>query len=288
MTLLQLSQMNSKQQGYDKNLAKIIDGERRKTTQYIGEGSIFFLFIVAGGVYLFRMARKQLRQSQEQQHFMMAITHELKTPIAISKLNLETLQKRKLDESQQQRLIQNTIQEANRLNSLCNNLLLSYQMEAGGYKMTLEAINFTDLVNECIQDFIIRFPQRTIITDIEKNIFAKGDPFLLKIAINNLIDNAIKYSPKHSETHLSLLDRKSDQFQLMVKDEGLGIPAEEKQNIFKKFYRIGNTATKESKGTGIGLYLTGKIIKQHKGTIIVNDNIPSGSVFIIELKKHHN
>ena len=107
MTALELQQLDSHNPGFDKTNTKIKDGEKRKTMQYLGEGAIFFLLIVAGAVYVFRIARKQLKQSQEQQNFMMAITHELKTPIAITKLNLETLQKRKLDEPQQQRLIQN-------------------------------------------------------------------------------------------------------------------------------------------------------------------------------------
>src|ERR1700728_599781 len=136
---------------------QIKDIEKRKTAQYIGEGSIFFLLIITGAVFLYRAVRRQFRASQQQQHFIMAITHELKTPIAITKLNLETLQKRKLEESQQQRLIQNTIQETNRLNSLCNNMLLASQIEAGGYSITKEEVDLSDVVRNCVHDFSIRF-----------------------------------------------------------------------------------------------------------------------------------
>ena len=72
---------------------------------------------------------------------MMAITHELKTPIAVAKLNLETLQKHKLDELKQQRLIQMTLQETNRLNALTNNILISSQLEGGGYKLVEEELD---------------------------------------------------------------------------------------------------------------------------------------------------
>ena len=285
MTALELQQLDYHNPGFDKTNIKIKDGEKRKTMQYLGEGAIFFLLIVAGAVYVFRIARKQLKQSQEQQNFMMAITHELKTPIAITKLNLETLQKRKLDEPQQQRLIQNTLQEANRLNSLCNNLLLSSQMEAGGYIITFEETDLSQLVNDCINDFIIRFPQRIFHANITDGLFVRGDCLLLQMAINNLIDNAIRYSSKETKIEVVLTDTVQPRIQLQIKDEGIGIAEGEKQSIFNKFYRVGNTATKESKGTGIGLYLTKKIIRQHKGIILVKNNLPKGSIFIIEIKK---
>ncbi|MFX9246833.1 histidine kinase dimerization/phospho-acceptor domain-containing protein, partial [Acinetobacter baumannii] len=79
----------------------------------------FFLLIVVGAAFVYRSVRKQLLISQQQQNFMMAVTHELKTPIAVAQLNLETLQKRKLEESMREKLISNTLMEANRLNLLC-------------------------------------------------------------------------------------------------------------------------------------------------------------------------
>ena len=110
----------------------IIEREhQRNLVKFISEGSTFLVLILIGAGFVYRSVRRQFRLQQQQQNFMMAVTHELKTPIAVTKLNLETLQKRKLEDSQQQRLIQNTIQEANRLNSLCNNLLLASQIEAG-------------------------------------------------------------------------------------------------------------------------------------------------------------
>ena len=124
---------------------------------------------MAGAVFVFRAFRKQLKDSQNQQHFMMALTHELKTPIAVAKLNLETMQKRKLDEQQQQRLLQTALQETNRLNTLCNNMLLSSQIEAGGYRITDEETNFSELVNNCVRDFVNRFPQNNIQANIAED-----------------------------------------------------------------------------------------------------------------------
>jgi two-component system, OmpR family, sensor histidine kinase CiaH len=280
-------QLKKDDPGYLLKMALIEDEEKRKTAQYAGEGIIFLLLILGGAVFVFRAVRRQLKQGRQRQHFMMAITHELKTPIAVAKLNLETLQKRRLDEQLQQRLLQNTLQETNRLNALCNNLLLSSQMEAGGYRVTNEELNLTELVNECVTDFNSRFMAREVVFTAREKLFVYGDRFLLQMAVNNLIDNALKYSPKECSVAVSL-DAAGSDVLLRVADNGRGIDDAEKEKIFARFYRTGNAATKTAKGTGLGLYLTQKIVKQHKATITVTDNSPSGAVFTIRLKKSHN
>ena len=285
MADFKINELKKDHPDYISQVEEILDKEKRKAASYIMEGSVFLLLIGAGAFVIFRAVRKQFRQGQQQQQLMMAITHELKTPIAVTKLNLETLQKRKLDESQQQRLIQNTLQEANRLNDLCNNILLSSQIEAGGYFITSEEINFSELVKNCSSDFIIRYPKRNINTNIDEEIFLQGDNLMLQMAINNLIDNALKYSPKDAAVTI-FLEAQENEILLSIADEGKGIEAAEKKKIFDKYYRIGNKATKEAKGTGLGLYLTKKIIQQHKASIFVKDNTPTGSIFVITFKQH--
>lgn len=268
---------------YKADLAKIENAEKRKRAQYMGEGITFFLLIAAGAFFVFRAARKQLNFSLQQQNFMMALTHELKTPIAVTKLNLETLQKRKLEDQQRDRLIQTTLQEANRMNTLCNNMLLSSQIEVKGFRISEEEINLSELASECVQDFIIRYAAKKIVSNIQENIYINGDRLLLQMVVNNLVDNAIKYSPK--ETAITVvLEQQNNNIILQVKDEGKGISAEEKQKVFNKFYRIGNAATKSAKGTGLGLYLTKKIVTEHNGNIIVTDNTPTGCTFTITLQ----
>jgi two-component system, OmpR family, sensor histidine kinase CiaH len=278
-----IQELKAGQGVYSEQLIAINTAQKRKQTQYIGEGITFFLLIAAGAVFVFRAVRRQLQFNQEQQHFMMALAHELKTPIAVAKLNLETLQKRKLEEPQQQRLIQITLQEANRLNALCNNMLLSSQIEASNFKISAEEINLSRLVNECVQDFIPRYSGKKFFIQIKEDVFTSGDELLLQMAINNLVDNAIKYSPKEATVKVTLTQQQNT-ILLQVYDEGKGIATEEKGKIFIKFYRIGNTATKAAKGTGLGLYLTKRIVEQHNGNISVTDNMPAGCIFTITLQ----
>jgi len=282
MTTYKIQELQITDIRYREQYKKIMDENKRKTAQYLGEGAIFFLLISAGAIFLFRAVKNQLKITTQQQNFMMAITHELKTPIAVTKLNLETLQKRKLETSQQEKLINNTLQEANRMNALCNNLLLSSQMESEAYKKVSEQIQINKLLGDCIRDFSVRYPSRNIMFNPKDEITIQGDVFLLQMAFNNLIENALKYSPKDTSIQV-VLANKEKQCQIAITDEGNGIPDEDKLKIFEKFYRIGSDATQKSKGTGLGLFLVKRIVDAHKGMVYVKDNQPKGSIFTIQL-----
>jgi two-component system sensor histidine kinase CiaH len=286
MASLRLAELNKDDPAYFNKVEKINDAQQRKITQYIGEGTTFLALILIGAVFVYRAARKQIKLSVQQQNFMMAVTHELKTPIAITQLNLETLQKRKLDEEKQQKLIANTLQEANRLNGLCNNILLAAQLDGGAYNSTKHEINFTDLIEGCIDNCVSRFPQRTFTIAIHEGIYIIGEELLLQMLVNNLLENAIKYSPKTAPINIALIQQ-NKQAILNVTDEGFGIANEEKKKIFEKFYRAGNENTRAAKGTGLGLYLCKKIVEDHNGYISVTDNLPQGSIFTATFKIEH-
>lgn len=284
ITRIRLLELTKDDPAYIEKFTEIENARRRKTTQYIGEGTTFLALILFGAVFVFRATRRQLKLSQQQQNFMMAVTHELKTPIAVTRLNLETLQKRKLEEDKQQKLIANTLQEANRLNALCNNILLAAQLDAGAYTSAKEEINFSDLVEGCIDDFKNRFPQRQIEEKITAGLYLQGEPLLLQMLVNNLLENAMKYSPKETliKVSLSAVDH---ELILNITDEGIGIADEEKKKIFDKFYRVGSENTRTTKGTGLGLYLCSRIVKSHNGYISVTDNQPQGSNFAVILEE---
>lgn len=284
MTNFKIDRLQKDRADFEMQYNNVLDEKQRKSHQYIGEGSIFLLLIIAGAIFLYRAVNKQLQISKQQQHFMMAVTHELKTPIAVTKLNLETMQKRKLDEEQQQRLINNTVHEANRMNALCNNLLLSSQFDAGGYKISKETLSLSELTSDCVSDFIKRYPGRTFETDIEKDVFVNSDNMLLQIVMNNLLDNAVKYSPKEGKITTSLKSENQKAI-LTVTDEGNGISAEERSKVFKKFYRSGSEANSMAKGTGLGLYLVDRIMKAHDGKISIKDHQPKGTEFVVELNQ---
>lgn len=261
----------------------INDETNRNTGKYIAEGITFLILILIGAAFVYRSVRRQFRLQQQQQNFMMAVTHELKTPIAVARLNLETLQKYNLDPEKQKKLIRTTLDETTRLNFLTNNILISSQLEGDRYKSDKEELDLSMLLKDCVQDFKKRFPDRQFAENIEADADVKGDPLLLQILINNLLENAIKYSSK--EGLIKAVLKKSDTgIKLQIIDEGHGIPDEEKKKVFTKFYRIGNEATRKAQGTGLGLYLCQKIARDHNADILVTNNEPKGSNFAVIFK----
>lgn len=264
-------------------LDTINDETNRNTGKYIAEGITFLILILIGAAFVYRSVKRQFRLQQQQQNFMMAVTHELKTPIAVARLNLETLQKYNLDPEKQKKLIRTTLDETTRLNFLTNNILISSQLEGDRYKSDKEELDLSMLLKDCVQDFKKRFPDRQFTENIEADADVKGDPLLLQILINNLLENAIKYSAK--EGLIKAVLKKTDTgIKLQIIDEGHGIPDEEKKKVFTKFYRIGNEATRKAQGTGLGLYLCQKIARDHNADILVTNNEPKGSNFAVIFK----
>lgn len=268
---------------FETELKKINRDYTRNKAKYISEGTVFLLLLSVGAAFVYRSVRRQFILQQQQQNFMMAVTHELKTPISVASLNLETIQKYTLDPEKQKKLIRMTLEETSRLNFLTNNILIASQLEAGGYKFSKEELDLSDLLKDCIQGFRNRFPDRIIQEEIEVDSVVKGDALLLQMLINNLLENAIKYSPKESKI-LAVLKRYRSGIELQILDEGPGIVDEEKKKVFSKFYRIGNEATRKTQGTGLGLYLCRKIARDHNADILVTNNNPRGSKFVVTFR----
>jgi K+-sensing histidine kinase KdpD len=284
MTELRLSELNPTAANYEIKKAEVLEYQERKHAQYVGEGIIFMLLIWVGAVFVYLGARRYLKLGQQQQNFMMAVTHELKTPIAIARLNIETLQRRQLDTAQKDRILQQTLTETERLNDLCDNILLASRFDSGTIQRHYEEISLNELVAESVDQFSARFPERVIEWhENAGNLLMQGDRMLLKMMLNNLIENALKYAPKTMPIAVKL-SMENERVQLSVADLGKGIPVEERRKVFDKFYRMGNEKTRQTKGTGLGLYLVKRIAAEHEGTIEILDNIPHGSIFIISFK----
>ncbi|WP_336515222.1 sensor histidine kinase [Pollutibacter soli] len=274
--------LNPSANDYRQQLDNLLSQRSRKIAQFASEGITFLAVTIVAAIFVYRSVKKQITLNAQQQNFMMAVTHELKTPIAVTKLNLETLRRHRLDTTQVDNIIGKTLEETNRLNDLCNNILLSSQLEAGSFQLTSEKLSLNDVVNESAGEFARRFQKRDIRKVMNEELYVSGDSLMLRLAINNLLENALKYSQPAAAVEIRTA-RNGNNCVIEVADTGSGIPDAEKKKIFDKFYRIGNENTRNTKGTGLGLYLTRKIIEDHGGSIYVRDNQPSGVVFVIEI-----
>jgi signal transduction histidine kinase len=265
--------------------AALINAERRlRNLQYLGEGSTFLLIILLSAGFVFQAMRRQIRFGRQQQNFMAAVTHELKSPIAVIRLNTETLQKHALDDERRSRIYENTLGELNRLNQLCNNMLLASQFDSHQYHLTTETVDLSVLIGRIAAESAGRLRNHRLESSVPEGVFVRADVFMLQIAVHNLLDNAAKYAPSGTTIFLRLKEERAE-VSIQVADEGPGIPPAEKGRIFSRFYRVGNENTRRSKGTGLGLFLTSKIVRQHGGRIAVLDNKPKGTIFEILLPR---
>lgn len=282
MMNVRIAELHPADPAYKTKLAAIYEIRQRKQTQYIGEGVTFLVLILVGAVFVYRSIFREIKYSRLQQNFMMAITHELKTPIAVAQLNLETMQKRKLDEEKQSRMLSSVLKEVNRLNELCDNILYTTQIDSGKRYFTTEQIHLSDLTEAFVAQIKQRYNSSQLISSIEPDIMVKGDEMALQLLFSNLIENAFKYGGKEKPVSIDLKTENQTAC-LTIADEGPGIPDEEKTRVFEKFYRIGNEATRTSKGTGLGLYLCKRIVIRHNGKIGIYNNQPTGTVVKVSL-----
>jgi K+-sensing histidine kinase KdpD len=257
---------------------------RNKIFMIVGEGGVFLLLLFLGIWWIKKNVWQDLKRAQKEKNFLLAVTHELKTPIAAIRLNSQTLKNRKLSEEQSQDLCADIITESNRLETLVNNILLATQFEQNSSIGNWSSVNFSILTENQIKRFQQLFPERTVNSNIQSNIPLEGEETMLVSLLFNLLENANKYSPVSEPISVTL--KASEHIILLeISDLGIGIPIEERKSVFEKFHRVGNEETRSQKGTGLGLYIVKEICKAHKAEINISDNNPRGSRFQITFSK---
>jgi signal transduction histidine kinase len=261
-----------------KLLQKLASKKRAWILEGITMGFITILIGIAMFVYLDRV----VRLNQQQNNFLLAVTHELKTPIAAAKLALQTAKKRPNTDivSKMVDMAQSNI---SRLSVLVEQILMATRFENKFTEPQKVWIKLNDFLNGVLKTMELKteYFQRLDI-QIPANLQLYADEQMLSTVIRNLVTNAIKYS--EGEGKISIESQINDNnFTLIFTDEGIGISEDEKKNIFKKFYRVGEEKTRTTPGSGLGLFLVKKIMEIHGGKVTVENNIPKGSKFILVL-----
>ncbi len=250
-----------------------------KKMMIAGEGMVFLILLVIAFFQVRNTFTKEAKLAELQKNFLLSVTHELKSPIASTKLALETVLRRDLEKEKQKEILTNAINDTDRLHKLVENILLTSRIDNTNFELYKENVNLSEFLEESMKQTLRAFsPKQKIILDIQPNIFFNIDKTIFPSIFLNLFENALKYSPENSLIKISLQEL-GNGIILSVSDEGVGVPDKEKQNVFNKFYRIGNEETRKTKGTGLGLYIVKYLTEKHGGRILVNDNAPRGSIF---------
>ncbi|UIR55029.1 ATP-binding protein [Sphingobacterium sp. SRCM116780] len=264
----------------------LVQFQPQRKPMIIGEGIFFLLIFMWGAMRLKKLFVREQKLQQQQQNFLLAITHELKSPLASVKLYIQTILKRDLDKEQQQVFLKNSLKDIERLDDLVENVLMTTKLENRNFNLPKEEFNLTELVEQIV-DRLQKNACRTQVLkpNLQENIMLYADKFAISNVVTNLIENAIKYSPPCANVVVKLANE-GNGIIFSVADHGIGIRDEEKKLIFNKFYRVGSEATRKTKGTGLGLYIVKTVLQKHNASIKVKDNTPSGSIFEVTFDKN--
>jgi len=255
-------------------------------------GILLFLGIVLGAVLISGIVLntvflvREIRRNEQQDAFINAVTHELKTPVASIRLYLETLQTRAVDEPKRMDFYRIMLEDSDRLLETIEQILRTGRIGHSSRKPILSRIDLSELVQECVArartlhqlspDSLSYQPgaPMTILADLDE----------VRAAVSNLVDNAVKYSGKNVNVAVEIDATDEKYVSVRVRDQGAGLPKTELKQIFKRFYRARGTAAPRVSGTGLGLYIVRSVAKRHGGRAWAESEGPGrGSTFVLQL-----
>ena len=224
---------------------------------------------------------------ESQKQFIQDASHELRTPIAIAQTNIEvTEMDEKATVKDYKRLMEVLKMSLGRMNRLSDNLLLLSEGEQSRVKWSV--VDMSVLLEEVLIETSAKAADAGVLLELQPvpdEIFVMGDAMLLKQAVINLVDNAIKYNRSGGTVKLSAR-AEGAHLVLQVQDSGIGISIADQQHIFDRFYRVDQSRARSQGGSGLGLAIVKKVVEDHGGTISMESTPGEGSTFVISLPRH--
>jgi len=247
---------------------------------------VFALFSILTLITLFVIAIKALikqkKVSDIKTDFINNITHELKTPLTTLSVSTKILERKEVREND--KVYDNVLSTINRQNNRLQNLIDQVMTNSLGYEeieLQKEKVAMPGFLHAVVDDFQIACPDVAISTDFDtRKINLNLDKFHLTTALTNVLENAVKYGCRNITITTSL---ENNQFNIGIKDDGIGIPKSKHPLLFDKFYRVEQGNLHNAKGLGLGLYYVDQIIKAHQGSINVVSELGKGASFNISI-----
>lgn len=243
--------------------------------------------LMLGGIFLtYRNISREMNLARLKSDFVANVSHELRTPLALIRLYAETLELGRLTNKEKyQEYFRIIREESERLTALINNILDFSRIEAGRKEYEFKETDLSQLVRSTLDSYRFQIEQNGF--EFEENIADNIPPVYvdreaIARSLLNLVNNALKYSKDNKFISVNLY-RSNGSVKLEVQDHGIGIPANEHDKIFEKFYRCGDPLVHNIKGSGLGLSLVRHIVQAHGGEVQVESVPDKGSKFTIRL-----
>jgi signal transduction histidine kinase len=211
-------------------------------------------------------------------------SHELKTPLCALRGETELLLSKERAIEEYQEGLAHFIDRFDHLNRMINDLILLSKSDSSQVELNLIPLRLDHLVRDVANLFQVLAEQKNITLNVEpcRETVVMGDKVRLQQLFTNLIDNAVKFTPERGSVRIRV-EQNKDYVQVKVEDTGIGIRKEEQDNIFKRFYRVDKSRSKETGGVGLGLSIAEWIVRAHNGKIEVKSKLNQGSTFTVYL-----
>lgn len=247
---------------------------------------IFITTIIIGGILLTWQAHRNVRDALQKTSFVSNVSHELKTPLTSIRMFAELLFEGRINDPEKSKhYLEIIVSESRRLTRLVNNILDFSRLEQGRKKYHLDEIDLTVFLSAILESFSLQMKEhkmalKTLFPDDLVLVMADRDS--LEQVMINLIDNAIKYAGSGMEVSVSLITYETA-CEIRIEDRGPGVPDAHQHKIFDKFHRIDNTLTAKQQGSGLGLSIARRILRDLGGDLVYEQRSGGGSSFIVKL-----
>jgi len=249
-------------------------------------GTLFFLFVLGGLVWMCVWLVQEMRLNQRQRAFIDAVTHELKTPLASFRLYLDTLDRHDLGAEQRAGFIRHMGEDLDRLNHTVDQVLAAARAEERTRKAP-GSVELAPLLERCVDEVRERNRLPVDALHFTRRIAAavRGDAAELGIVFRNLLENAIQYSDGPVDVRIGMRETGDGRVRVEIEDKGIGIPSSELRKIFQRFYRAGRDVQRRAAGLGLGLFIVRGLLMRQGGRIVAQSaGAGQGSRFVVTLR----
>ncbi len=251
-------------------------------------GTLFFLLVFGGLVWLSVKVVIEMRLNQSQRAFLDAVTHELKTPLSSFRLGLETLGRHELAPEQRGEFIGRMGEDLDRLESTVAQVLAAARAEEGSRAQDRRtSVDLQLLLAEHVDELRARhhLGRESVALANQRPVRVRGDAAELGLVFRNLLENALKYSRDPVRIRVGIEEARDGRVRVEIADEGIGIPGHELERIFQRFYRAGRDVQRQVAGLGLGLFVVRTLLRKHGGRIAAfSEGAGRGSRFIVTLR----
>jgi len=253
-----------------------------------GFGTLFFLMVFAGLVWLCVKLVLEMRLSQSQRAFIDAVTHELKTPLSSFRLGLETLDRHELPPEKRAEFLGRMGEDLDRLEYTVTQVLAAARAEDGRPRRAdRKSVDLRSVLEENVRELRERhgLAEEAVLLDRSRPLRVRGDEAELGVIFRNLLENAVKYSDDPIRIRVGLVELPDGRVRVEISDQGIGIPKQELGRIFNRFYRAGRDVQRQVAGLGLGLFVVRTLLRKHGGGIVaLSEGSGRGSRFVVTLR----